>query len=53
MFVLREMSKGFIKKHWLEKSKISQGLILPLKGSENPFIELRTHEKDLETCKTN
>lgn len=43
--------KGLYKKALAGEIKNFTGLDSPFEGSENPFIELRTHEKDLETCK--
>lgn len=43
--------KGLYKKALSGEIKNFTGLDSPFEGSENPFIELRTHEKDLETCK--
>lgn len=43
--------KGLYKKAIAGEIKNFTGLDSPFEGSENPFVELRTHEKDLETCK--
>lgn len=43
--------KGLYKKALAGEIKNFTGLDSPFEGSENPFVELRTHEKDLETCK--
>ena len=43
--------KGLYKKALAGEIKNFTGLDSPFEGAENPFIELRTHEKDLETCK--
>ena len=43
--------KGLYKKALAGEIKNFTGLDSPFEESENPFIELRTHEKDLETCK--
>ena len=43
--------KGLYKKALSGEIKNFTGLDSPFEESENPFIELRTHEKDLETCK--
>ena len=43
--------KGLYKKALAGKIKNFTGLDSPFEEAENPFIELRTHEKDLETCK--
>ena len=43
--------KGLYKKALAGKIKNFTGLDSPFEGAENPFIELRTHEKDLDACK--
>ena len=43
--------KGLYKKALAGEIKNFTGLDSPFEESENPFVELRTHEKDLETCK--
>jgi adenylylsulfate kinase len=43
--------KGLYKKALAGEIKNFTGLDSPFEGAENPFHELRTHEKDLETCK--
>lgn len=43
--------KGLYKKALAGEIKNFTGLDSPFEGSDNPFVELRTHEKDLETCK--
>ncbi len=43
--------KGLYKKALAGEIKNFTGLDSPFEGSENPFVELKTHEKDLETCK--
>ena len=43
--------KGLYKKALAGEIKNFTGLDSPFEGSENPFVELRTHEKYLETCK--
>jgi len=43
--------KGLYKKALAGEIKNFTGLDSPCEGSDNPFVELRTHEKDLETCK--
>lgn len=43
--------KGLYKKALAGEIKNFTGLDSPFEGAENPFVELRTHEKDLETCK--
>ena len=43
--------KGLYKKALAGEIKNFTGLDSPFEEAENPFIELRTHEKDLETCK--
>ena len=42
--------KGLYKKALAGEIKNFTGLDFPFEGAENPFVELRTHEKDLETC---
>lgn len=43
--------KGLYKKALAGEIKNFTGLDSPFEGADNPFVELRTHEKDLETCK--
>lgn len=43
--------KGLYKKALAGEIKNFTGLDSPFEESENPFVELRTNEKDLETCK--
>tara|TARA_Y100001934_G_scaffold281669_1_gene392187 strand:- start:2329 stop:2922 length:594 start_codon:yes stop_codon:yes gene_type:complete len=43
--------KGLYKKALAGEIKNFTGLDSPFEGSENPFVELKTDEKDLETCK--
>jgi adenylylsulfate kinase len=43
--------KGLYKKALAGKIKNFTGLDSPFEGAENPFHELRTHEKDLDACK--
>ncbi len=43
--------KGLYKKALAGEIKNFTGLDSPFEGAENPFVELKTDEKDLETCK--
>jgi adenylylsulfate kinase len=43
--------KGLYKKALAGEIKNFTGLDSPFEGAENPFVELRTNEKDLEACK--
>lgn len=43
--------KGLYKRALAGEIKNFTGLDSPFEGADNPFVELRTHEKDLETCK--
>jgi len=43
--------KGLYKKALAGEIKNFTGLDSPFEGSDNPFVELRTHENNLETCK--
>ncbi|MDG1517414.1 MAG: adenylyl-sulfate kinase [Flavobacteriales bacterium] len=43
--------KGLYKKALAGEIKNFTGLDSPFEGSENPFAELKTDEKDLDTCK--
>ena len=43
--------KGLYKKALAGEIKNFTGLDSPFEGSENPFVELKTDEKDLDTCK--
>ncbi len=43
--------KGLYKKALAGEIKNFTGLDSPFEGAENPFVELKTDEKDLDTCK--
>ncbi len=43
--------KGLYKRALAGEIKNFTGLDSPFEGADNPFVELKTHEKDLETCK--
>ena len=43
--------KGLYKKALAGEIKNFTGLDSPFEGAENPFVELRTNEKDLDACK--
>ena len=43
--------KGLYKKALAGEIKNFTGLDSPFEGALNPFVELNTDEKDLETCK--
>lgn len=43
--------KGLYKKALAGEIKNFTGLDSPFEGAENPFVELRTDQQDLETCK--
>jgi adenylylsulfate kinase len=43
--------KGLYKKALAGEIKNFTGLDSPFEGAKNPFVELKTDEKDLETCK--
>jgi adenylylsulfate kinase len=43
--------KGLYKKALAGEIKNFTGLDSPFEGSEDPFVELKTDDKDLETCK--
>lgn len=43
--------KGLYKKALAGEIKNFTGLDSPFEGAESPFVELKTDEKDLETCK--
>ena len=43
--------KGLYKKALAGEIKNFTGLDSPFEGADNPFVELKTDEKDLDTCK--
>jgi adenylylsulfate kinase len=43
--------KGLYKKALAGEIKNFTGLDSPFEGSEDPFVELKTGDNDLETCK--